>query len=85
MRLFYEACDKATTILRSTLWLAALVQAGTVVVGLVMAWHAIDCALMHHHGNSLLCTIGVMVNILSFQLVAAARERVDDALSTNPG
>ena len=77
----FDDRDKTVATLRSTMWLAALVQAGTVVLGAVMAWHAIDCAEMHHHGHSCLCTVGVMINYSSFWLAAETRKRARDALA----
>jgi len=65
--------------------LAALVQAGTVVLGLVLAYDAINCAFMAHHGHSFLCTFGVFVNWFSFGLAAKTLERARDALGTLRG
>jgi len=76
-----NARDKTAETLRSTIWLAALVQAGTLVLGAVMAWHAIDCGMMRHHGHSCLCTVGVMINYSSFWLAAQTRQCARDALA----
>jgi hypothetical protein len=72
--------DRTAATLRGTMRVAALVQAGTVVVGIVMAWQAMECALVRHHGNSILCAFGVMLNLFSYRLSADTRERARIAL-----
>jgi len=82
MRWSHFTGDGTAATLRSTVRLAALVQAGALVVGLVMAWQAIQCALMRHHGNSMLCTFGVMINLYSFGFAAKTLERARDVLDS---
>src|SRR5215471_17421944 len=77
----FDTRDKSASTLRSTIWLTALMQAGTLVAGLVMAWQAIECAGLRHHGDSALCTVGVMVNYSIFWLAAETRQRARDALA----
>jgi hypothetical protein len=85
MRWSYFTGDGTAATLRHVVWVAALVQAGTLVLGLGMAWDAIECALVRHHGNSMLCAFGVMLNLYSFGLAAKTRERARDALGSPLG
>jgi len=77
----YDIRGNTAATLRSTMWLAALVQAGTLLAGLVMAWSAIECAGLRHHGHSALCTVGVMINYYSFWVAADTRKSARDALA----
>jgi hypothetical protein len=41
-----------------------------------MTYHGIDCGLMAHHGHSLLCTLGVFVDLFTFGLAAEMLEEL---------
>lgn len=57
-------------ILRSTVWRTHLLQAAVCVTGTVMAWNAVTCGLIGHHGDACLCAIGVLINYATFEIAA---------------
>ena len=56
-----------------TAWQAALVQTCAGIVGVAMLAQSINCGLHAHHGHSLLCCIGAMMNFLTYKIADAAR------------
>jgi hypothetical protein len=57
-------------ILRSTVWRTHLLQAAVCVTGTVMAWNAVTCGLIGHHGDACLCAIGILINYATFEIAA---------------
>jgi len=45
-----------------------------------MAWQAIECGLLRHHGHSTLCAIGVLINCITFEIAENARAYARAAL-----
>jgi hypothetical protein len=43
-------------------------DAAVCVIGLEMAWQAIECGFLRHHGHSMLCAIGVLINCITFEI-----------------
>src|SRR5262245_32738850 len=56
-----------------TAWNAALIQACAGIVGIVMLGQSLLCGLQAHHGHAFLCSIGAMVNFLTYAIADAAR------------
>jgi hypothetical protein len=71
----YFLCAPTADSLRAIMLLAATVQAVSFVAGLVALWHAIECGLSQHHGHSIVCTVGVVIAIASFEIAAETRKR----------
>jgi hypothetical protein len=76
---------RETAILRSTVRRTHFLQAAVCVLGTVMAWNAIHCGLIGHHGHSCLCAIGFLINYATFEIAAytcaCARAALEELIS----
>ena len=75
----YFFSEPTADSLRVIMLLAAFVQAASVAAGFVMLWHAIDCGLAKRHGSSIVCTLGVVIAIGSFEIAAGTWKRAQSA------
>jgi len=75
--------DDIAAMLRATLWRTSLLQAAVCVVGAVMVWHAAECALLANHGHAIFCGLGVMINLLSYEIAARTRAAANAALGSD--
>ena len=65
--------DDIAVEIRATVWRTYFLQAVVCVVGTVMAWNAIRCGLIGHHGHATLYSIGMLANYLAFEIAARTR------------
>jgi hypothetical protein len=70
-------------MLRATVWRTSFLQGAVCITGAVMAWHAAECAVLGHHGHACLCAIGVMINLLSYDIAAGTRALALTALDAD--
>ena len=75
--------DDIAAMLRATRWRTSLLQAAVCVVGAGMVWQAAQCALLGHHGHAIFCGVGVMINLLSYEIAARTRAVADAALDSD--
>jgi hypothetical protein len=66
--------DDTAPMLRTIVWGTYFVQAAACVIGLVMAWPAIECALLGHHGHAILCAIGALISYATLEIAGDIRE-----------
>jgi hypothetical protein len=71
--------------LGQTVGRAALVQTCAVLLGMVMLGQSIYCGLQAHHGHALLCSIGAMINYLTYVIAGAARREAGAATMQQDG
>jgi hypothetical protein len=76
-----SAHDDTAAKLRATVWRTALLQAVVGVLGAVMAWRAVACGVLGHHLDAMLCAIGVMINLLSYEIAGQTRVLAQAALA----
>jgi len=75
----YFISEPTPNSLRAIMLLAAFLQAASAAAGFVMLWHAIGCGLSQHHGHSILCTLGVVIAIASFEIATITWKRARTA------
>jgi hypothetical protein len=75
----YFVSEPTADSLRAITLLAVIVQAVSVVAGFVLLWRAIDCGLSQRHGHSIVCTVGVVIAIASFDIAAKTWKRAQIA------
>jgi len=80
----YFVSEPTADSLRAIMLLAAVVQAVSVAAGFVLLWGAIDCGLSQHHGHAIVCTVGVVIGIVSFDIATNTRKRAQNCPPRDP-
>jgi hypothetical protein len=75
----YFVSDPMADSLPVVMLVAAFAQGAFAVGGFVLAWHAIECGLTQHHGHAIICTVGVVIAIYSFDIAAQTWKRAQTA------
>src|SRR5262249_61714598 len=77
--------DDSEAMLRETWWRISLLQAIAFVAGTIMAWQAVECALLRHNGHAIIWGIGVLISLFTYAIDARTRVHSKAVLvSRNP-
>jgi hypothetical protein len=60
-------------MLRIIVWGTYFVEVAACLIGLAMAWQAIEGALLRHHGHAILWSIGALISYATFEIAGSIR------------